>query len=754
LELFKLLGKIVIDSSEANEALDGVSNKGEKAKSKLSSAFSKIGSGAVAVGKTAAKGLAVGGAAMGTLTVKSMSLAGELEQNMGGSEAVFKEHATKMQNTAKEAYANMGLSTSDYLATANKMGALFQGAGFSIEESMNLSSGAMQRAADVASIMGIDTSSAMEAIAGAAKGNFTMMDNLGVAMNDTTLNAYAAAKGINKTTQEMTNQEKIALAMEMFMEKTAYAAGNYAKENETLAGSLGTAKAALTNFLDGSGDVDQLVTSFKNLTTVIIKNLGELAPRLVSGISEVASQVIPELPPIIQKALPIILEGAISLIKSVAKTLPSLMGTLGSALMSALPTLMGFVGNMITGVADFIQTNLPIITSKAKDMVGGLGEKIKENLPTLISKGLDILLGLSGSILENIPMLVSTGMELIKSLVVGLVRSLPDLLAKAPTIISNFANTISNSMAVIFTKGLEIIWELIKGIIGAIPDLIKNIPKIIKAIFDVWNAVNWLNLGKNLITGISKGIKNMGGSLKNTASNLFTKLKDLTVKIFKSIGNGIMHPINSAKTLFSGAVTGIKNFAVNGFNSLKSSATSIFSKIKTAITNPIETAKNTIKKIVDTIKSFFTNLKIKFPPIKMPHFKITGEFSLEKKTVPHLSIEWYKKAMNAPMLLNDPTIFGYNPATGQMRGAGEAGEEVVAGASSLMRMIRSAVAAENDMLAYYLQKLIEMLADFFPELIAVAGHDIVTDDDAIIGRYAPLMDRKLGEIALKKGRGR
>ena len=44
------------------------------------------------------------------------------------------------------------------------------------------------------------------------------MDNLGVAMNDTTLNAYAAAKGINKTTQEMTNQEKIGLAMEMFME--------------------------------------------------------------------------------------------------------------------------------------------------------------------------------------------------------------------------------------------------------------------------------------------------------------------------------------------------------------------------------------------------------------------------------------------------------------------------------------------------------------------------------------------------------
>ena len=42
------------------------------------------------------------------------------------------------------------------------------------------------RAADVASIMGIDVD-AVEAVAGAAKGNFTMMDNLGVAINDTSL---------------------------------------------------------------------------------------------------------------------------------------------------------------------------------------------------------------------------------------------------------------------------------------------------------------------------------------------------------------------------------------------------------------------------------------------------------------------------------------------------------------------------------------------------------------------------------------
>lgn len=193
MDLFKLVGKIVVQNDEANAALSETSDKaketaddvkdladsGEKSGGKFTAALGKIGSAAVKFGKVAAAGIGVAATALSAITVKALGAAGELEQNMGGSEAVFGKYADKMQAKAKEAYANMGLSTSDYLATANKMGALFQGAGFSIEESMDISSKAMQRAADVASIMGIDTASAMEAVAGAAKGNFTIKTIVG-----------------------------------------------------------------------------------------------------------------------------------------------------------------------------------------------------------------------------------------------------------------------------------------------------------------------------------------------------------------------------------------------------------------------------------------------------------------------------------------------------------------------------------------------------------------------------------------------
>jgi hypothetical protein len=339
----------------------------------------------------------------------------------------------------------------------------------------------------------------------------------------------------------------------------------------------------------------------------------------------------------------------------------------------------------------------------------------------------------------------------------GIVNSLPELIAKAPEIITNFANTISHSMQTIFMKGAEIVWEIIKGIVGAIPDLIANFPKVIEAIFSVWNAINWMNLGKNLISGISKGIKNMGASLKNTSKNLFESLNKQISNIFKAIGNAIMHPINSAKTLFSGAVSGIKNFAVNGFNALKGSVTSIWNGIKTAITKPIQTAQTTIKGIIDKIKGFF-NFKIKWPNIPMPKFAVSPSGwkigDLLKGSIPKLSIKWNADAMRNPMIMNSPTLFGYNPATGTLMGGGEAGSEVVSGTTTLLNLIRQAVRGDNALIAQRLDRIIDLMVQFFPDVLANMDQVMVLDDGTLVAKTAPAMDVALGKIAIKKGRGR
>lgn len=354
LSIFEIMGRIAIDNGGADKALDETAANAREAGAKISSAFESIGNKAVAIGKTIAAGLAVGTAAIGALTVGAMKQAGELEQNMGGSEAVFKEHAEKMQETAKTAYKNMGLSASSFLATANKMGALFQGVGFTIEESADISAAAMQRAADVASIMGVDLEWAMESIAGAAKGNFTMMDNLGVAINDTTLNMYALEKGIDKTTDQMTTQEKVALAMQLFMEKTAYATGNYAKENETLAGSLSTAKAALDNFLSGAGDATELAEAVMSAAEVILTKLDTLLPSLVTGIGQLVKKLAPKLPGLLMKLVPNAVDAMGGIIRAILPELPRMIAELA-----------------------------PVLIEGAKDLGKAMIEAIKETIPVL-----------------------------------------------------------------------------------------------------------------------------------------------------------------------------------------------------------------------------------------------------------------------------------------------------------------------------------------------------------------------------------
>lgn len=231
-------------AKEIDNANKDISSSSDKTSNNLSKAWS-VASKAVIAGTTAA---AAGVIALSIASIKSTA---QLEQSLGGSEVVFGDFSEKIQKLAKESAVVMGTSQRQYLDTANKMASLFQGAGFTVEKSFDLSSAAMQRATDVATAMGISTDMALESIAGAAKGNFTMMDNLGVAMSATSIEAYALAKGITKSYDAMTQAEKIGYAMEMFLEKTAKYAGNYAKENDTLSGSFQTLKGSWENFLSG-----------------------------------------------------------------------------------------------------------------------------------------------------------------------------------------------------------------------------------------------------------------------------------------------------------------------------------------------------------------------------------------------------------------------------------------------------------------------------------------------------------------------
>lgn len=249
-------------------------NQSNKIKSNLDK-IGDFGTGAMKAGKNITKFVTLPVIAAGGTIVK---LFGDLQQSLGGTEVVFGKYANIIQTKADEAYKNMGASANQYMQTANVMASLFQGSGITQQKSLDMTTMAMQRAADVASVMGISTQMALDSITGAAKGNFTMMDNLGVAMNATTLKAYALEKGINFEWETATNAQKSELAMQMFFEKTQKYAGNFARESEeTITGSFGQMKAAWTNFMAGIGnpkaDMKKLQTNMVNAFKTVVSNV-------------------------------------------------------------------------------------------------------------------------------------------------------------------------------------------------------------------------------------------------------------------------------------------------------------------------------------------------------------------------------------------------------------------------------------------------------------------------------------------------
>lgn len=396
---------------------------------------------------------AIAAAGIGMAIKKTMDVGKELEQNLGGTEAVFGKYASRIQEEAQTAYKNMGLSASDYMATANKMGSLFQGSGLSQQKSLQLTSDAMKRAADVASVMGIDTSMAMESIAGAAKGNFTMMDNLGVAMNATTLKAYALEKGINFDWNTASNAEKAELAMKMFMDKTSQYEGNFFNESEkTFSGSLDAMKASVQNLMGSIA-------------------LGQNVEQAMSDLIHSASTFF--------------FNNCLPMVGTMIKALP---GAIATFMREGVPLILTNIGNLVSDLASKVATFADGITAEK------VTEWAKTSGVQLLKKGGELLGKFVSGLLSNMGKLLGAlgkiGLEIVKGLGAAIWPK-----------ITEAANRIKDK----FLAPIEALKEKVKAIIDKIKGFFSfkvNIPHIPKPHFSI-SPVGW-KLGDLLKGSIPK----------------------------------------------------------------------------------------------------------------------------------------------------------------------------------------------------------------------------------------------------------
>lgn len=326
--------------------------------------------------------------------------------------------------------------------------------------------------------------------------------------------------------------------------------------------------------------------------------------------------------------------------------------------------LKNVVGNISALAPQFLSLASVIINS----IIAGFGPM----LPQLVSSIFSFLTQGLLTITSMVPQLAPVIVEGIKGVATALFSALPVLVQALIEMSQELVLWLSSGNNVkIFIDGiLQLVSILAEGLADSLPILLPAIVNIIGQIADSLTDPKNVNMILKsilyivgaIVVALVKALPEIGGVVVQLSLNITNQLK--------SWGEGIIG-------FFTGLWSRVKEGAAQGLENLKEKFRSIF-----------ETVKNTVKSGIDKIKSFF-KFEWSLPKLKLPHFKISGSFSLNPPKVPSFGISWYAKAMNEPLLLNGATIFGMN--NGKLLGGGEAGSEMIVGTNKLMEMMRAAV---------------------------------------------------------------
>ena len=427
------------------------------------------------------------------------------------------------------------------------------------------------------------------------------------------------------------------------------------------------------------------------------------------------------------------LEGQLTILKS---QLAELAISIGDIIMPVLREMV----KGLQGIVDWLNHLSPA----TKEIIVKIGAVVAAAGPLLIMGG-KVAQGI-GSIMELAPKLVTAFSKIpeILTTVGGAFKALwAFMLANPITIIIAAIAALVGGFIYLWNNCEEFrefwinLWENIKTAIetawNAITQFLSTTwTNISTAATNAWNAIsqffsttwtnitNWFHTALNNIsmalstawTNITTGIQTAWNAIAAFITTTWENIKQIFGNALAAVGAAVSTAWSNISANVTTAMGNIKSFIIGAWDNIKSSIASALSNIASEITNGFNTAKNNVVNALNAIKSTASSIwdgivnlvrgavdrlkslvsfKWELPKLKLPHFSISGSFSLNPPSVPSLSVDWYKKAMDNGMILDSPTIFG--AMGGKLLGGGDAGAEAVVGVDSLRGMISDAVAA-------------------------------------------------------------
>lgn len=318
--------------------------------------------------------------------------------------------------------------------------------------------------------------------------------------------------------------------------------------------------------------------------STLTKALSEGGPE---AMLQAAGQIISDLAASVTAQLPELVTSGTEIIVQLAEDI-----------VAATPQLLSSGAEIIGALVQALGVALPQLVSTGIQMISQLSAGLASGIPEFLAKALPLVADFASGLRENIGQIIDAGIELILSLMQGLMDGLPTLIEYLPGIVSDIAGIINDNTPKILEAGIQLILMLGKGLLQAVPTLVANIPQICKAIFDVFTAFRWLDIGSQIVEGLWKGLTSGWTALVKKVGGLAQQLPDIVKrilgihspsKVFDEIG------VNTCKGLAQGLSKGtahVKNAAKTVVASVTDTATQIVDGVTTVTETVTETMAN------------------------------------------------------------------------------------------------------------------------------------------------------------------
>lgn len=649
-------GKVIIKIDGDTKGFEG---KFDKLKSGLGTAAKAVGASFVAAGTAIGK--------IGTEAVKAYS---NYEQLVGGVKTLFgvgdkslqqfaddcgfaadeiKDVYEEMANApnkvlknAKKAYQTAGLSANQYMETVTGFSAsLLQSLAGDTVKAAEYADQAVIDMSDNANKMGTSMEMIQYAYQGFAKQNYTMLDNLKLGYGGTKEEMerlLADAEKISGIKYDMSSFADITQAIHVIQTEMGITGTTAEEAATTIQGSLNMTKASLKNLMTGLADpdadigelLDQFIDSVETFGENLIPAVERVLQKLPEAIADLGSKLAEELPGILDRVLPIFVEGISNLVVAVAQTLPMLTESIVSALPQVLEAVQEIFFGIIEALPGMMETIctmlpelIPQLVTGIVNMLVGLVALLPDIMQPLIDSFPAIVQSIVDTLVDNLPILIQGITELIiaiitilpeiwaaefkaipiiiKGIVDALIASIPELLRGIAEICDAVIQKIAEylgmdseivpSISETFTAAWEavkaiweqaapffsVVWESIKAVFSVVQEVLGGFFSMAwTAIKAVWNVVGaYFASVWNTISGIFSVVASV---LSGDFSGAWTAIKGIVgtwVGYFKTIWNGIKNVFASVGSWFKSVFT----TAVNGIKSAWGSVTSFFSSI-------------------------------------------------------------------------------------------------------------------------------------------------------------------------------